>query len=206
MIRSSLSISMVRIGPTFKAAAICLAVQAWLVPGALNAAPGLQQTAKKSEDKRSDSKSSEANKPVLIGSYGDWGAYSAKAGKERTCYALATPKDRAPGGLKRDPAYIFISNRPGENVRSEVSIIMGFPIKEGADSRAESGGADFSLVAKGGNAWIKNPAEEKLFIETLKKGSKLTVTAPSLKGHVTTDSYSLSGLSQALDRVQKECP
>jgi hypothetical protein len=94
-------------------------------------------------------------------------------------------------------------------VREEISIIMGFPVKEGAAARAEIGGGSgsgFDLVAKGTNAWIKNQAEEPQFVEALKKGSKLTVKAPSLKGHVTTDSYSLAGLSQALERVEKECP
>jgi hypothetical protein len=31
------------------------------------------------------------------------------------------------------------------------------------------------------------------------------VKAASVRGNVTIDSYSLSGLSQALDRVKKEC-
>jgi hypothetical protein len=39
----------------------------------------------------------------------------------------------------------------------------------------------------------------------LRKGSKLSVRAASAKGNVTTDVYSLSGLSGALDRMQKEC-
>lgn len=170
------------------------------------AAPAYQQIAKNTHDKKAESDDSNGNKPMLLGTYGDWGAYSAKTGKERTCYALATPKEREPATLKRDAAYIFISNRPGENVHDEVSIIMGFPMKDGGDARAESGGSDFTLVAKGPDAWIKNPAEEKLFIDALKKSSKLTIKAPSLKGHVTTDTYSLAGLSQALEKVQKECP
>jgi hypothetical protein len=40
----------------------------------------------------------------------------------------------------------------------------------------------------------------------LKKGSKLIVKAPSIKGNVTTDAYSLAGISEALERVQKDCP
>ncbi|HWG03910.1 MAG TPA: hypothetical protein VG271_02755, partial [Beijerinckiaceae bacterium] len=67
-----------------------------------------------------------AAKPQLVGSFGDWGAYAAKTGGGKTCYALAQPKDRQPGDLKRDPAYIFISERPAENVHDEISIIMGF--------------------------------------------------------------------------------
>jgi hypothetical protein len=144
-------------------------------------------------------------KPSQLASYGDWGVFLAQGEKSKTCYALATPKDRAPAGLKRDPAYVFISNRPGENVREEVSIIMGFPMKE-AGARAEIAGAGFALIAKGANAWIKNQAEEAAFVDALKKGSKLIVKAPSLKGHVTTDTYSLTGLAQALERVEKECP
>jgi len=35
------------------------------------------------------------------------------------------------------------------------------------------------------NAWIKNQAEEPQFVDTLKKGSKLIVKAPSLKGHIS---------------------
>jgi len=144
-------------------------------------------------------------KPSKLANYGDWGVFLAQSDKSKTCYALATPKNRAPAGLKRDPAYFFISNRPGENVREEVSVIMGFPMKEGG-GRAEIAGSGFALVATGANAWIKNQAEEATFVDALKKGSKLIVKASSLKGHVTTDSYSLAGLAQALERVEKECP
>jgi hypothetical protein len=145
-------------------------------------------------------------KPVQIATYGDWGAFLAEAGKEKTCYALAKPRERTPASLKRDPAYIFISSRPGENIRNEVSVIMGFKMKDGGDAEAEVGPANFELISKGTNAWVKNPAKETELIDAMKKGAKLTIKAASIKGNMTVDSYSLSGLSQALDRVKKECP
>jgi invasion protein IalB len=165
--------------------------------------------AKKSGSKKKDAKDGDHKsgaKPVLIANYGDWGAFLAQSGKEKTCYALASPKDRLPSSLQRDPAYVFISSRPAENVRNEVSIIMGFPMKDGAEARAEIGNTGFDLVAKGPNAWVKNPAEEAQFIEAMKKSAKLTVKASSIKGNTTTDSYSLTGFSQAVERVLKECP
>ncbi|MCI0467235.1 MAG: hypothetical protein L0Y57_09575 [Beijerinckiaceae bacterium] len=149
--------------------------------------------------------SSMTGKPAQLAIYGDWGVYFAKGEKSKTCYALAMPKERTPAGLNRDPAYIFISNRPGENVRREIAVIMGFPLKEDG-ARAEVAGSSFALIAKGANAWIKNTAEESHFVEALKKGAKLIVKASSMKGNVTTDSYSLAGLSQALERIEKECP
>ena len=148
------------------------------------------------------------SKPALVGTFGDWGVYVSQSPKSKICYALAQPKDRSPASLRRDSAYVFISNRPGEGVHGEVSMIMGLTLKDGANGgKAEIGSAKFDLVAKGQNAFIKNAAEEGQFVDTLKKrGSRLTIRVPSAKGQVAADTYSLAGLSQALDRVAKECP
>jgi hypothetical protein len=145
-------------------------------------------------------------KPVPVTTSGDWGVFTTQGGKSKTCYVLAKPSARAPAALKRDPAYVFISTRPAENVRNEVSIIMGFAMKAGSDARADIGGVTFELAPQGSNAWLRNLAEQDRFLDALRKGSKMTVRAASAKGNVTTDTYSLSGLSGALDRLGKECP
>jgi hypothetical protein len=159
----------------------------------------------KSKDAKSDKKPGEQGKSVQIGTYGEWGAYQTQ-GKSKTCYALAQPKTREPSSTKRDAAYIFISSRPAENVKNEISVIMGFPMKDGGEAQVEIGDSEFDLIAKGSNAWVKNPAEEGHLIDAMKKGSKLVVKAASSKGKLTTDTYALGGLVQALDKVRKECP
>jgi hypothetical protein len=163
--------------------------------------------AKAGKDKPAEKEKAGAKTPTAIGSYGDWNAMTAHGqGKDKTCYALAEPKDRQPAKLQRDKAYVFISTRPAEGVRNEVAIILGFAAKDGGAASADIDGDNFELVTKGANAWVKNPAKEKEFVEALKNGSKLIVKAPSAKGNATTDTYSLKGLSDALGRVQKECP
>jgi len=194
-----------------------------LAPGALAKAKKAQPAADQSSDdsnadadnekatktdkkhKKTDTKSSDSGKTLRLGTFGEWGAYQTQ-GKAKTCYALAKPKSREPKSLKRDPAYIFISTRPTENVKNEISVIMGFQMKDGTEPSAEIGSATFTLLAKGANAWVKNPAEESHFIGAMKKGAKLVVTADSSKGKTTTDTYVLTGLGQALDKVHKECP
>ena len=147
-----------------------------------------------------------AGKPTLVGTFGDWGAYEAQGAKSKICYALAQPKQRTPASLKREAAYIFISSRPGEGVRNEVSVIMGVAMKDGAaEAKAEVGTTAFDLVTKGQNAWMKNAAQESQLIDTMKKHGRMVVKAPLAKGSVS-DSYSLAGLAQALDRVSKDCP
>jgi hypothetical protein len=140
-----------------------------------------------------------------IGSFNDWGAY-ATPGKDRTCYAMSQPKDRQPKAKLKDTlAYVFISVRPGEGVKNEVAINLGYPTKENGTASASIDADSFELITKGTNAWLKNAAEEDKFVKAVKGGGKLIVKASSAKGTATTDSYSLKGFSQALDRVQKEC-
>jgi hypothetical protein len=83
---------------------------------------------------------------------------------------------------------------------------MGLPLKEGSgDARAEVGSTNFDLVTKGQNAWMKDAAQEGLIVSAMKKHGRLVVKAPSAKGAVATDAYSLNGLGPALDRVAKDC-
>lgn len=154
---------------------------------------------KEAADEKADAK------PTQIAKIKSWSVF-ATHGKNRTCYALARPTTRSPASLKRDDAYIFISTRPAEKVRDEVSVIMGFALKPNADPKADIGGASYDLVAKGANAWVKDPAQEGAFIEAMKKKGKLTVKAVSAKGNASTDVYETGGLGDALARVHKECP
>ena len=62
------------------------------------------------------------------------------------------------------------------------------------------------MLPKGADLWVKNAARESEMIAQMRKGSKLVVKASSLKGHLSTDVYSLAGFSQAMDRLLKECP
>ena len=190
---------------------LCLAIFAFSADAATRA----------SKDKEKDPPP--AAKPALVGSYGDWSVFQSQSGKNRICYTLAQPKDREPADLKRDAAYAFISERPAEGVRNEVSFIMGFDVGAAASDAKERkrarksesdpvaptaaiGDANFELLPKGADLWVKNAAKESELIAEMRKGAKLVIKASSKKGNVTTDTYSLSGFSQAIDRALKDCP
>lgn len=146
-----------------------------------------------------------ASGPSLVGSFGDWNAYVGEEGKNKTCYALSQPKKRLPDGLQRDPAYMFITTQPKLNIRDEVSIIEGFHMHSGADATAAFGTSTFQFVGTQTTLWLKNPAQRAALLAKLRHGHRLVVAAPSLKGHITTDTYSLVGLKEALAQVAKTC-
>jgi invasion protein IalB len=149
----------------------------------------------------------QADQPTLLGSYGDWGAYSATPAGKKVCFALSKPKSSTtnPPGRKRDPAYLFVSTRPAENVRNEVSVIIGYPFKEASDATAEIGTAKFAMYTQKDGAWIKNMAEEARMLDAMRKGSDITVKGTSARGTSSTDQFSLKGLAQALERAEQAC-
>ena len=148
-----------------------------------------------------------APQPTLLGQFGDWGAYTASPGGKKVCFALAKPSSSktAPPNRPRDPAYMFISSRPSEKVREEVSIIFGYGFKPNADASIEISGANYAMYTQADGAWVKNAAEETRLVEAMRKGVDLTVKGTSAKGTASTDTYSLRGLPEALNRVGQEC-
>jgi hypothetical protein len=145
--------------------------------------------------------------PVLIGQFGTWGAYSATPNGKKVCFALAKPtaSKTNPPNRPRDPAYAFVSTRPSEKVFNEVSIMIGYALKPGSESTLEVGGASYAMYTQGDGLWIKNAAEEERMVEAMRRSADVVVKGVSAKGTETTDTFSLKGLSQALDRIAQDC-
>lgn len=139
-----------------------------------------------------------------VAQFGEWGVFTANTGRAKVCYAASQPKTRAPTGLQRDPAFFLITSRPADNVRNEVSLMIGFPVR--GDATLTIGTANFPLFTQDRGAWIKNAPDEARMVAAMRTGTTLTVRSTSARGNVTTDTYSLTGLGQALDRVAQECP
>jgi len=145
--------------------------------------------------------------PTVLGTFGEWGAYTAAPDGKKVCFALAKPakSETVPANRHRDAAYLFVSSRPAEKVKDEVSIIIGYGFKQNTDATLELAGASYAMYTLADGAWIKNAAEEGKLVEAMRKGGDLTVKGTSARGTGTIDVFSLKGLAQALDKVGEEC-
>jgi hypothetical protein len=145
--------------------------------------------------------------PTLIGQFGTWGAYSATPNGKKVCFALAKPSSSKtnPPNRPRDPAYAFVSTRPAEKVTNEVSVMIGYTLKPGSESTLEVGGASYAMYTQGDGLWIKNAAEEERMVDAMRKAADVTVKGMSAKGTETIDTFSMKGLTQALDKLAQDC-
>lgn len=143
----------------------------------------------------------------LLGEFGGWGAYTASPGGRKICFALAKPttSETVPPGRPRDPAWLFVSTRPAEKVREEVSVIIGYPFKSNTDATIEIGATNFAMYTQNDGAWVKNAAEEARLVDAMRKGQEVTVRGESGRGTKTIDKFTLKGVVQALDRAAQEC-
>lgn len=147
---------------------------------------------------------------TLLGQFGDWGAYSATPGGRKICFALSKPTNSTDNPPNRRTAanvvYMFISSRPTEKVKDEVSMLVtGYQLKPNTDASMTVGSAAFAMYTQNDGAWIKNASDESRIVDTMRKGSDMVIKAQTSRGTQTTDTFSLKGLAQALDRVAQEC-
>ncbi len=145
----------------------------------------------------------------LLGQYGMWGAYTASPSGKKVCFALAKPtaSETNPPNRPRNPVYMFISTRPADKppVTNEVSLVIGYPFKAGTEATAQVGGTSFALYTQQDGAWIKNATEEAKMVDAMRGGDNAVIKGVSAKGTQSTDTFSLKGVSQALDRTAQEC-
>lgn len=138
-----------------------------------------------------------------------WTAYKSGDGAAKMCFVASQPTDTKyePAGVKsRDPAFFMITTIPGKKIKNEASTIIGYAFKDGTKVTVDIGGKKFTMFTDKDNAWIENPDQEGALVTAMKGGKTMSVQGTSKRGTVSTDTYSLSGISGALDAMAKECP
>ena len=140
-----------------------------------------------------------------VGKFKDWESFVLSRDGNKTCFAQSIPVVRAPKKIKRDPSRLFVSFRPAENIKNEVSVTNGYEFKLKAPVTAKSGKKSYDLFSKGRFAWIVDNEDEIKLIATVKKASRLMIIGNTNKGDQTTDHYSMMGFTKAYNTAKKSC-
>ena len=140
-----------------------------------------------------------------IGKFKDWESFVLSKDGNKTCFAQSIPVVRAPKKLKREPSRLFVSFRPAENIKNEVSVTNGYEFKLKAPVAAKSGKKSYDLFSKGRFAWVVDNKDEAKLIVTMKKASRLMIIGMTEKDDQTTDHYSMMGFTKAYNSAKKSC-
>lgn len=140
-----------------------------------------------------------------LGKFKDWESFVLLQNENKICFAQSIPVIRAPKKLRRDPSRLFVSFRPTENIKNEVSVTNGYNFKLKAQVTAKSGKKSYDLFSKGRFAWIVDNEDETKLISTMKQASRLIIIGNTDKGDQTTDHYSMMGFTKAYNSAKKNC-
>jgi hypothetical protein len=143
--------------------------------------------------------------PQRLGAADGWTAYTYREKSGQVCYVVAEPRKSEPAHSRRKPAAALITHRPGENAANVVSFMQGYALKEGSEVSLDVGGVKFDLFSKGDSVWARTAELDKTIVEAMAKGKQAVVKSTPQKGPMTIDTYSLSGLAQALALIDKAC-
>ena len=145
-----------------------------------------------------------ANAPKSSGKYKNWESFVLMTEKGKICFAQTKPVKRAPSVIKRNESRIFVTFRPSENVKDEISVTSGHNYKNSTVS-AKSGKSNYSFFSQGNFAWLLDENEEKKFIKLMKRATNLMIKGKTKDGAETTDHYSMMGFTKAYNTAKKTC-
>jgi len=146
----------------------------------------------------------EEQKVNLLQKYNDWSAYTA-SGSPKVCFVVSQPTGSTPKNVRRGPIYFYVSHYPADKVTGEISVKMGYPFPPGGKATVTVDGKKFELFTKDEGGFVEKTDDEAKLVDAMKAGSSMKVEGRSARGTNTNDTYSLSGISDALGRIDKEC-
>ncbi len=145
--------------------------------------------------------------------YKTWRLFVEGRGRTQICYLIGKPRQSRPRKVRRGDIFLSVSHRPGQGVRHEVSVHIGYPFSETSKPFARVGNREFAFFtgaeAQTGNeewAWLRHVDAQPRLVTAMKRGNILIFKGISARGTLTTDRYSLDGFTAAMRALNKACP
>ena len=146
-----------------------------------------------------------ADEVKKIGKFKDWETIVLTKSDSIVCFAQSKPVLQSPKNNKRD-SRLFVSFRPNEKITDEISITAGYEFNKQNSITAKSGKFKYKFdISQESFAWIADNKVERKMIRTMKKGSRIMISAYNSSGSQTIDHYSLLGFTKAYNEAKKSC-
>jgi hypothetical protein len=146
-----------------------------------------------------------AAEPKSLGAFEQWSAYAAGTKGQLVCYVYAEPQKAEGDYSKRGAAYVQVADRQKDKVKGELSITAGYSYKPDSDVELDIDGTAYSLFTKDEGAWARDIKTEGQIVASMRAGKRMVVRGVSSRGTKTTDTYSLSGFTAAMNAIDQAC-
>ncbi|RFB06407.1 hypothetical protein DX908_08785 [Parvularcula marina] len=143
--------------------------------------------------------------PEAVANYRDWTVYKAEVGGDTVCYAVTEPTDRDPAGVDHGEVYFAVSTWKSGKAAEQPSLMAGYDLRERPKPLVRIGSNRWDMFTAGDEAFIETDGDESRLVGAMKRGSDMRISAMSERGTNTEYSFSLYGITNALERAAREC-
>ncbi len=147
-----------------------------------------------------------AQEATSLGTFQYWTAWESTDANGKICYISAQPQESSPGNVDHGTNNFLVIHRQGLDTRNEVQALFGYDLDGGTAPTASVDGQGYDMVVEGSAAWLASAGDEDGFVNAMKRGSEMTVDAQSARGTNTSYSYSLLGVTDAVNAIDEACP
>lgn len=141
-----------------------------------------------------------AQSPSRMNQFEAWGAYSYDSDNGKVCYVLSVPTQSRPTEVNHGDNFFLVSRRSASSY--EPQAMMGYQLREGSKVTVTIDGEPFEFFTRGTSAWVEDTAREPALVGAMRAGASMTIEATSARGTSTSYTYSLSGVTAALDAIE----
>jgi invasion protein IalB len=149
--------------------------------------------------------SAQAESLKALGDFGDWSGYVMTEGGTKVCFMASQPVKAEGNYTQRGDIHLLITHRPAQKATNEVSVVTGYPFKDGKDVEVAIGKKTWKMFSKGERAWAWDHEADNALVAAMRKGTNMVIKGTSERGTDTVDTYSLRGSSAAYEAISNAC-
>ncbi len=140
-----------------------------------------------------------------LGSFKAWSAYSTTQSSTAICFIHAKPVSVEPEVAQMDQPYFYVTHRPNQRVAHEMNLVAGFEF--GTDSLASMkiGGEVFSMFTQGDAAWLEDVSLSSEMASAMRRGTSMVFEGVNKQGARVTLTFSLSGATASMRKIDAAC-
>ena len=144
-------------------------------------------------------------KPTLHGSFGDWSVYSLYQGSQKTCFIYSEAKTKAPASVRHGDIHFLVASWKSGEASEQPSFMADFNLRKERSPVITIGNDNFDMYVSRNEAFIADTLDERNLVQKMRAGSTMKVNAVSARGTSVTYTFSLRGISAALEKAQSAC-
>ncbi|MCW5713411.1 MAG: hypothetical protein KIT43_02680 [Bauldia sp.] len=144
-----------------------------------------------------------AQNGVPIANYQYWDVHALTSAGGKICFVASRPTTARiePAGRIRSEVLFMVTTSTNETYAQ-----MGYPLAPDSEVLVTVDGDEaFTMFVDGEGAWLPSRVEDDLLVAAMRRGTEMVVRGRSARGASTTDTYSLRGITAALERAAREC-